>query len=161
MNILSASLSLVEPVALFTGAALRMPHLLLQLRRFTRQTTQNAVLCVTQRHQCAWQLWIICVQATLALDVSCEIRRNGVKVRRKQGVFVCTVYRVVGQQAVFRTETVPWGRRRACWIPTNYGVRRWMSFWRQVLWASLVHSQVWRKQSLRCVLQGCWKPWRL
>lgn len=75
-----------------TCGARRPPHLLLQLRRFTRQTTQKVALCVTQRRQCEWQLWIIHSQAALAKDGSCEIIRIGGKVWGVQGVFVCTVY---------------------------------------------------------------------
>lgn len=88
----SFSIAQLGGTGCFVFAALRMPHLLLELRRFARQTTPKVVLCVTQRRQCVWQLWNICVQATLASNGPCEIRRNGVKVRGRQAVFVCTVY---------------------------------------------------------------------
>lgn len=79
---------------------------MLQVRSFTGQTNQKVVFSVTQRRQCAWQWWMMCSQAALAIHASCEISRNGEKVRRTQGVFVWTVYSSL--HALFLTETVPW-----------------------------------------------------
>lgn len=137
----SASVIVVEPVALFTCAVQRTSHLLLQLRRFTLQAAQKVVMRFTQRPQC-------CRLAALTMEVLCEISRNGVKVRRTQGVW--TGYSCFGWTSVFFTETVLW-----CCLPNKVPIS-WLSlapFLVRVIKKTTVLRQRWLPFSISATLR--------